>query len=228
MDIRLHFVERGEGEPLILLHGNGESCAYFRHQLAFFSANRRCIAVDTRGHGLSPRGSAPFTLTQFAEDLREFMDEHQIGAADVLGFSDGGNIALLFALRYPERVRRLVLNGANLEPSGVRARYQRVIEREYADAVEKAEESPGAQFDAELLGLMVNEPHIPPEALAALTCPVLVIAGTRDMIRRDHTRLIAASIPGARLVLLPGTHFIAAETPEGFNEAVTEFLAENR
>lgn len=227
MDIRLHFVERGEGEPLILLHGNGESCAYFRHQLAFFSANRRCIAVDTRGHGLSPRGSAPFTLTQFAEDLREFMDEHQIGAADVLGFSDGGNIALLFALRYPERVRRLVLNGANLEPSGVRARYQRVIEREYAAAVEKAAESPGAQFDAELLGLMVNEPHIPPEALAALTCPVLVIAGTRDMIRRDHTRLIAASIPGARLVLLPGTHFIAAETPEGFNEAVTEFLAEN-
>ena len=227
MDIRLHFVERGEGEPLILLHGNGESCAYFRHQLAFFSANRRCIAVDTRGHGLSPRGSAPFTLTQFAEDLREFMDEHQIGVADVLGFSDGGNIALLFALRYPERVRRLVLNGANLEPSGVRARYQRVIEREYAAAVEKAAESPGAQFDAELLGLMVNEPHIPPEALAALTCPVLVIAGTRDMIRRDHTRLIAASIPGARLVLLPGTHFIAAETPEGFNEAVTEFLAEN-
>ena len=62
------------------------------------------IALDTRGHGKSPRGDKPFTIRQFAEDLRAFLDEQGIERADLLGFSDGGNIALIFAMRYPQRV----------------------------------------------------------------------------------------------------------------------------
>ena len=75
MDIKLHYMECGTGAPLILLHGNGEDGSYFVHQIEYFSKNRRVIAVDTRGHGQSPRGDAPFTIRQFAEDLRAFMDE---------------------------------------------------------------------------------------------------------------------------------------------------------
>lgn len=224
MDIRLNHVERGAGEPLILLHGNGESGAYFQHQLAFFSREYRVIAVDTRGHGASPRGSAPFTLEQFAEDLHDFMDEMQISRAHLLGFSDGGNIALLFALKHPERVNRLILNGANLCPAGVKTRVQLPIVLGYRIARRAAARSEGAKRSAEMLGLMVNEPQIAPDRLSALKLPALVIAGTRDMIRADHTRLIAQSLPNAQLKFISGDHFIAAKQPAAFNAAVAEFL----
>ena len=69
MDIQLAFQEQGHGEALLLLHGNGESNQIFQAHMARLATIRRVIAVDTRGHGNSPRGSAPFTLEQFAEDL---------------------------------------------------------------------------------------------------------------------------------------------------------------
>lgn len=226
MDIQLNYLERGAGTPLLLLHGNGENLEYFRSQIDFFSASYRVIAVDTRGHGGSPRGEAPFTIAQFAEDLLSFMDSLHLSSAHILGFSDGGNIALCFALKHPERVRRLILNGANLDPSGVKRRMQLPIELGYALARRFSGRSPWARRNAELLGLMVNEPHIAPEQLRHLNLPVLVIAGERDMIRTSHTRCIAASLPDARLALLPGDHFVAAKNPAAFNAAVAQFLEE--
>ena len=104
LDIQLHYIEQGQGRPLILLHGNGEDNSYFVHQIDYFSKDYRVIAIDTRGHGKSPRGEKPFTIKQFAEDLHDFMDEKGIEKAILLGFSDGGNIALEFALKYPERI----------------------------------------------------------------------------------------------------------------------------
>ena len=98
MDIKLNFTQKGEGEPLILLHGNGEESGYFKNQIEEFSRHFKVIAVDTRGHGSSPRGEGPFSLSRFAEDLKSFMDEQNITKAHVLGFSDGGIIAMLFAL----------------------------------------------------------------------------------------------------------------------------------
>ncbi len=73
MELINHYEEAGAGEPLILLHGNGESCEYFSRQISYFKENYRVIAVDTRGHGKSPRGTAPFTIRQFADDLYAFM-----------------------------------------------------------------------------------------------------------------------------------------------------------
>ena len=101
MDISLHYLEKGRGTPLLLLHGNGEDLSYFEHQIDHFSTSYKVIAIDTRGHGLSPRGERPFTIRQFAEDLLGFMDQHGIAKAHILGFSDGGNIALIFASHHP-------------------------------------------------------------------------------------------------------------------------------
>lgn len=226
MDISLHYLEKGQGKPLILLHGNGEDNSYFVYQVAYFSRFYRVIAIDTRGHGQSPRGTAPFSIQQFAEDLRGFLDQHDIPKAHILGFSDGGNIALTFALRYPERVDRLILNGANLFPAGVKPTVQLPIVLGYHTASLFAKRSPKAKENAALLGLMVKEPNIRPEELNGLTVPTLVIAGTKDMIRESHTRLIARSLPNARLVLLPGDHFIANKEPAVFNRAVRNFLDE--
>ena len=225
-DIQLNYVERGAGDALILLHGNGESLDYFAGQLDFFARFYRVIALDTRGHGASPRGSAPFTIRQFAEDLRAFMDEQNIDSAHILGFSDGGNIALSFALKYPQRVRKLILNGANLDPLGVKLHVQIPIVLGYHLARLFAGKRPEARRRMELLGLMVNEPHFAPQDLRKLELPALVIAGDRDMIRDRHTRLIAESLPNARLKILKGNHFIANQRPEEFNRVVAEFLAE--
>lgn len=224
MDIRLHHIEQGHGQPLLLLHGNGEDSSYFVHQMDAFSKHYRVIAIDTRGHGQSPRGDKPFSIKQFAEDLHGFMDEMGIEKAVILGFSDGGNIALEFALQHPERVEKLILNGANLFPNGVKSRYQWPIEIGYRIAKLFAKTSEKAKRNAELLGLMVNEPHIAPSALARLTMPVLVVAGTHDMIKESHTRLIHQSLPNAKLEILPGDHFVANKCPEAFNAAVERFL----
>lgn len=224
MNIKLHYTERGTGTPLILLHGNGEDGSYFIHQIEYFSKSHRVIAVDTRGHGQSPRGDAPFTIRQFAEDLRVFMDGMAIEKADILGFSDGGNIALIFALRYPKRVDKLILNGANLTGSGVKFHIQFPIVLGYKLASLFARKSPEARKNAEMLGLMVNDPNIDVSELSRITAKTLVIAGTKDMIKESHTKTIAQRIPGAELTLLPGDHFIANRSPEAFNRAVAEFL----
>ena len=224
MDIELFYTKTGSDPTLLLLHGNGEDGTYFVHQVEEFSRDFTVYAIDTRGHGKSPRGTAPFTISQFADDLLAFMDRQGLKQADILGFSDGGNIALTFALRHPDRVRRLILNGANLDPKGVKPLVQLPIVLGYHFA--SLFKSPKARAKAELLGLMVGEPHIDPAELKKLTMPVLVIAGTNDMIRERHTRLIAASIPHARLVLVPGDHFIASKAPAAFNRAVRTFFTE--
>ncbi|GAA6385190.1 MULTISPECIES: alpha/beta fold hydrolase [Eubacteriales] len=224
MDIRLCCVEAGEGFPLVLLHGNGEDHTYFKRQMGPFSQHFRVIAVDTRGHGESPRGTAPFTLEQFAEDLKEFLDGRSITRCHLLGFSDGGNIALLFALKYPEYVEKLILNGADLCPSGVKLTTQLPIVLGWGMCRVPALFSRKARANWEMLDLMVTQPHIPTEALARLPMPALVVAGERDMIREGHTRAIAAAIPDSRLAILPGDHFVARRNWQTFNPLVLDFL----
>ncbi len=224
MEIKLSFTEAGSGAPLILLHGNGEDGTYFDPHIPALARHFRVIALDTRGHGKSPRGSAPFTIGQFARDLGDFMDAQGIERASLLGFSDGGNIALAFALEHPKRVDRLILNGANLDPSGVKRSVQIPIVLGYGLTAVLARFSPEAARRAELLRLMVREPHIRPSELGRITAPTLVIAGTHDMIREKHTRLIARSLPNALLEIIPGDHFVARTHPEDFRRAVEAFL----
>ena len=246
VDITLNVMERGSGKPLVLLHGNGESLEYFKSQIRYFSCSYRVIAVDTRGHGGSERGSAPFTLKQFAKDLKALLETMGIRKISLLGFSDGGNIALIFALKYPDSVERLILNGANLNPFGMKASALIPIAFEYAAAVVKASggsdalrhmtggedrkisaQKREAVRKKELFGLMIREPWIRPKHLQEISCPTLVIAGTKDMIRTSHTRLIAERIRSVRLVLLRGDHFIAAGRSRAFNRAVERFLRES-
>ena len=224
MDISLNYVEKGKGIPLILLHGNGQSLSFFSRQMDAFARSYRVIAIDTRGHGKSPRGTALFSIEQFAEDLRAFMDEHQIPSAHILGYSDGGNIAIYFALEYPSRVRSLILNGANIDPSGIKRSVFLPISWRYQIASFFSERSEYAYRRAEMLRLMVEEPNIHPSALARLPMEALVIIGKRTKIREKHSRMIAAHIPRAELVILKGNHFIARKRAEAFNTAVLDFL----
>ncbi len=224
MDIRHHYIEKGSGAPLILLHGNGENCGYFKGQIDVFAERYHVYAIDTRGHGKTPRGEKPFTIRQFAEDLLDFMNDQRIEKTHLLGFSDGGNIAMVFAMKYPDRVDRLILNGANLNPAGVKRSTQIPIEIGYRIAKKFSEKSDSARLNAEMLGLMVNDPNVTTDELKTIKAKTLVIAGTNDMILEAHTRLIAECIPDSQLVFIKGDHFIANKKPEEFNQAVLGFL----
>lgn len=226
MDIELNFAQQGEGFPLVLLHGNGEDCTYFTNQADPFSCFFRVIAPETRGHGRTPRGDAPFTLEQFAEDLKEFLDSQGIQRCHLLGFSDGANIALLFALKYPWYVERLVLNGANLFPEGLVDWLQQEIAEKWYRLRQCDFSDPYVRREWELQDLMMTQPHIDPAVLAQLTMPVLVMAGDDDVIRPEHTQLIADAIPNSRLAILPGDHFIAQRNPRQYNDTVLGFLLE--
>lgn len=224
MSFSLNFTEKGYGAPLILLHGNGESSGYFVNQIDRFANEYRVIAVDTRGHGASPRGNKPFTLETFADDLKNLLDSLNIEKANILGFSDGGNIAVIFALKYPERVASLVLNGANLFPSGLKSSFLIPVKVLFAVFSLLSHFSRRAKRRSELLYLMAKQPNIQPERLSSIKCPVLVIAGTQDVIKEKHTKLIAASLPDSSLCFLKGGHSIAKTNSVEFNSAVEKFL----
>lgn len=223
-DCKLAYKEKGQGEVLILLHGNGENSEYFKLQFDFFSKHFRVIALDSRGHGKSERGKKKLSLNQLASDLREFMDAMKIEKASLLGFSDGGNIALLFALQNVSRVNKLILYGANLNTKGVLLSCQLPV---YINSLLLFLPSlflKKAKSKREILSLMIGQPNITKGDLSALTLPVLVIAGTKDMIKESHTRYISDWIKNSKLIFLNGSHFVSQENPDGFNSECLSFL----
>ena len=224
MNITLNYWEKGNKEPFILLHGNGQDNSYFKHQIDYFSSRYRVIALDTRGHGKSPRGTKPFTIEQFSCDLYDFMTSRKISNAVILGFSDGANIAMKFAMNYPDKVKALILNGGNLNPNGVKRTTQIPIELGYKIARRFALKSSGAKKSAEMLGLMVNEPNIERTELAKITVPTFVICGRSDIIKESHTKEIVENIPNAKLSIIKGNHFIANKRYLTFNKEVENFL----
>ncbi|WP_305092649.1 alpha/beta fold hydrolase [Prescottella sp. R16] len=223
---RLYYEATGAGEPLVLLHGNGENLGYFAAQMPVFAQHYRVIALDTRAHGRSTRGDGPLDFPRFAADVCAVLDALEVPDAHVLGYSDGGNTALTLALRRPDRVRSLIVNGANLDPVGLGWKFRIPATALWLAGGLVAPLSPNLARKRELLGLMVRHPHIPESALASITVPTLVIVGENELIPRPHTELIAGAIPGAQLVTIPDAgHACAAQRPDTFNAAVLEFLA---
>lgn len=118
----------------------------------------------------------------------------------------------------------IILNGANLSPSGVKSYVQIPICIGYGIASIIALLYKKAISKKEILGLMVKQPHIEPRELEKLKMPTLVIVGRKDMIKDKHSALIAASIPNSKLVQINGDHFIAAKNSNEFNKEVSCFL----
>lgn len=142
----------------------------------------------------------------------------------LLGFSDGANIAMKFAIKYPERIKALILNGGNLNTKGVKRTTQVFIELGYKITKMFSKKSEDARRNMELLGLMVNEPNIKIEEIHSIKLPTLVIAGENDIIKESHTREIADNIPNAKLSIIKGNHFIANKESKAFNQEVEKFL----
>ncbi len=219
-------VEAGDGPPLVLLHGNGESHRVFDRMLPVLAPRHRLVALDSRGHGGSPRGDGPLTIARMADDVAEALGTLGLAGVDVLGFSDGGNVALELTLRHPGRAGRLVVVGANLVPGGLRPGTLAQIRTVRAGLRVAGRAVPAARRAAERWALMADEPRIVAADLARVEIPVLVVAGDRDVVRPEHTRLIADSLPNARRATVPRAgHMLPLTHPRELAALVEEFLA---
>lgn len=229
----IHYAAFGEGEPLFLLHGGAGNSGHWALQVPALARRYRVIAVDARGHGRSTRDDRPLGYHLMAEDLVAVMDALGVGQAAVVGWSDGGIVALDLAVNHPERVKALVAFGANFDLSGFRrnggatatfAAYMRRCAEDYR----RLSPTPAA-FDALLAALRVmwrSQPAFAPQELARIRARTLVLDGEHDeILREDHERALARHIPGARLLFIPGaSHFALWQRPDAFNEAVLSFL----
>jgi len=187
--IELFYEKTGQGPPLILLHGNGESHRIFRRAMGQFAAHYTVYAIDSRGHGRSARVKE-LHYADMAEDVARFIEALGLEAPMLYGFSDGGIVGLILAFAYPDLLSRLAVSGANLTPDGAKDSFVRLDRVMYFL-------TRGAKWK-----LMLEEPDITEEQLSRITVPTLVLAGERDIIKEGHTRRIAGAIPGARLRIL--------------------------
>lgn len=234
--ISLYYETFGDGPPVLVLHGGGSALESMHYQITRLAVDHRVIAPDSRGHGRSTDGPGPLHYADMADDVIALMDRLHVAKADVVGWSDGGIIALDLAMRYPARIGRIVTLGANFNPDGL-------IDKPTLPVV--IDTSPGGAnlvyrltsptpdhwpvFIAKVQTLWATEPHYTLADLGAIRSPALIIAGEHDAIRRDHTDALARAIPGAREVIVPGaTHRVAREKPDTVNAAIDAFLSRDR
>lgn len=224
--INIYYEQYGEGEPLLLLHGNSCSISLFEKQIPALSKQFRVIAVDTRGQGKSGEDGKTYTYDLFAEDMNALLNDLHLDSVNILGWSDGGNTGLIMAMKYPSKVKRLVTMGANvfIDNSVVDKSVFKELGRQMKKEL-KGDTSAWGQNRKRLITLLLTEPKHSFGELKNIKCPVLVVAGEKDIIKEEHTKAIAASIPNSTLLIEPGvTHYFPSEKPEIFNAAVIDFL----
>jgi len=226
--INLYYETYGTGEPLLMIHGNGGSIAYFKFQIPYFSKSYKVIAVDSRAQGKSIDPGDTLTYDMMAEDVCGLLDALKISSANVIGWSDGGIIGLLLAINHPEKVKKLAITGANLSPDPSVFRPDALATIPEAMAGLKAGKQDAVTKNAlKLLNMMLVEPNIPLTDLRKIECPVLVMGGDNDAIRPAHTVQIFENIPQAYLWILPAAGHGTLQRFSGeFNARVRKFFNE--
>jgi pimeloyl-ACP methyl ester carboxylesterase len=225
----LHYEGNAEdnAEYLVLLHGNAENMRRMQAQIDFFSKCYKVLAIDSRGHGQSGFGQGELNLTTMAIDVENVLYALGIDRVNILGFSDGANIAMLFAIKNPDMVDRLVLVSGNLKPNGMQFGPLAAVVAAYYLSKLAGRFDPKFRLEHEYYYLMAKEPNITPAMLARITAKTLVIAGDKDLIKSEHTHQITQGIKNAKELILPGDHFIIYRTPEVINEAAERFLKDD-
>lgn len=188
--IELSYEKCGSGEPLIMLHGNGETHEIFDKATPLLSERFTVYAIDSRGHGESNSVDS-YHYDDMKEDVRCFIETLQLEKPVLYGFSDGGIIGLLLASEYPALLSGLIVSGANTHPDGIRKGWLKLFK-----FINERVHEPK-------MDMMLKEPDISAAMLGKIQVPTLVLAGGRDMVKRSDTEFIAQSIPGSMMRILP-------------------------
>ena len=217
--------DSGHGTPILMLPGNAQTHLIFDYYEKKLSMKYRVILMDSRAHGRSrikpEYAESEFTTTDMARDAAALLDILHIPSCILFGFSDGANIALEFASLFPDRTRAVIAISGNVAPDGLilpvrafcvgkyfclRAAAEFFKHRNGNDCVRK-HIFPHLFHHQQLAAQLCNSPMISHKQLEKIQAPVLLIAGTRDLVKVSHSRLMARLIPRAQLVLIKGaTH----------------------
>ena len=228
--IKLYTEEYGTGKPLVLFHGNGGSISSMSAIIPYFSKKYRTIALDSRAHGKSVDSGDSLSFEMMADDVAYLLDQMKIDSAYIIGWSDGGIIALELAMRHPEKIRRLASTGANLWPDST-ALLPGLWkdEKKYFDSqTGKAKITSEEKNSWKVFMLDWEQPNISLASLRKIQTPSLIISGDHDIIRIEHTVRIFQNIPKAELWILPDSgHGTLIEHAMEFCETVDKFFNSN-
>ncbi|MBN2160219.1 MAG: alpha/beta fold hydrolase [Spirochaetes bacterium] len=258
-DIDIYYESHGEGEPLLFVSGLGQKSSAWQFQIPHFSKTMRVIVFDNRGVGKSSRPDVPYTMDMYVEDIAFLLDSLGITEPiNLCGLSMGGMISQNFTLAHPERVKSLMLlsttskvdatpliDGIRLmegmeEERRVRSVFVVYYSKEFRNRVKKDTVLFNRLRDDVLVdetlvkdyinqASAVTETHNTTASLGKIKVPVLIMAGTADLIiHPDHSRSMRAEIPNARLEIIEGAgHVISIESHEKVNATIDEFLKQN-
>jgi pimeloyl-ACP methyl ester carboxylesterase len=232
--IHLHYAEAGDGPPLLLLHGGGSNRDAFFAQLPFLAHHFHVYALDSRGHGRSEHGDGLLSYQRYAEDVYALLKQRHIRRTALIGWSDGGNTGLVLAITHPESICRMVVIGANYNPSGI-MRHPHVpppLPHEWSsqlvqnlyDLFPNPEDANSPSSD-ELEQLWATGPNLTPAELHQIKAQVLVVGGQYDLIDQNHLSATQQAIPGARLKIFPDVgHSLMQDVPAKMNRTLRKFL----
>jgi pimeloyl-ACP methyl ester carboxylesterase len=232
--VHTYYEEHGSGDPLLLLHGGLAGADTFGQQTPAFAERYRVILPERRGHGRTADVEGPITYDVMADDTIAMMDALGTGPAHLVGWSDGGNVGLLVAMRRPDLVRKVVTMGANFSAEGLMpeavAAFTPDTPTSAIPAMQdmwKTSAVDPERFDTVLDKMLRcwNDYAIPAADLARIEAPVLVMVGDDDIARFEHTVTLFEAIPDAQLAVIPGSsHLAPIEKAELVNQLVLEFL----
>lgn len=198
--VELYYEKSGSGPPIILLHGNGETLGIFDKLIPDLEKSFTVYAIDARGHGKSQK-IKEIHYVDLADDVADFIRQENLSKPILYGFSDGGIVGLLTAIKYPDILGKLIVSGANANPMGLKLWIRVVFRTMYFFTHD---------FRTKM---MFYEPNITAEELGKIKTPTVVLAGERDLIKPEHTQFIYDSIAktnsNATLYIIPGEGHIS-------------------
>ncbi|OCG07557.1 hypothetical protein A9G13_04805 [Gilliamella sp. wkB178] len=189
--VNLHYQKTGVGEPLILLHGNGEDHQIFSPLISKLQSNYTIYAVDSRNHGRSDK-TGVYDYSVMADDVEALIKKLHLKSVNIIGFSDGAIIALLLALRCQEMIKKMALLGVNLKPSDFTQKSYEYLQQHYARTKDP------------LFKMMLEQPNIEISSLTKVTIPTLIIGAENDIYHQEMFSQIAENIPNSQLKIIAG------------------------
>lgn len=223
----------GRGRAVVFLHGGLANANYWGHQVAGLGSDRQAVAIDFMGHGRSSPTAGPITYASLARSVVGVLDQLHIPKAAIVGWSDGAIVGLELALRHADRVEGIFCLGANYDRGGLipggglSGAFPEYVARTRAEYQALSPQPTGYENLRRLMSRMwATEPNYSRRELANIRVPTVVAAGEFDeIIRRGHTQELAASIPGSKLIIEPGTsHFAMLQNPGRLTTEISAFV----
>lgn len=218
---QLYYESTGDGEPLVLIPGFASGLSLWSRQTGPLARHFRVITFDPRGVAQSDKPAGVQTISLLADDVAALLTFLGVESAHVVGVSFGGFVAQEFALKHPQRLRRLVLcctsfggpNHVGPERQIMNEIMQPRAAGEVSEDMYRVQLQAAVKFNAE-------------DRLAAISCPTLIVSGDADaIVPVQNSYNLARQIPNAELRLVPGgSHTFFMEQADEFNRVVTEWL----